>query len=300
MKKSYSIFFLFIVLLIFNGCTKPEDPAITLASDHISIEVDEDITISPNVTKGYILVWETSNSEIASVNNQGVITGEIVGVAYITVSLSQTDVSEIITVNVISKTLPDLIIQGPSEVMVGETANFQVLSEVLNVTWSTNDSLVAIIDAQGLLTAISVGFVNVTAELEGYNVGILSVQIKEVEPTEIVIDGKTSVVVGEHATYAYTLTPNTATGTVIWSTSNECLASINQLGEAIFYDQGEVVFQASIEDSSLTAQIIVNISLPIDDQTYIVDDDYASLSLNESVFFDQKAYQYGINAFSTI
>ncbi len=301
MNKLLSLLFIVGLLILFVGCNTQDEPSITIENDNITLEIAEEITITPVVSKEYFLVWSSSNQNIATVDN-GKITGLALGIAYISVQIVESNIKKTITVNVVAKSIPTLEIIGPNKIVVGDEISYQTNIVLDQVIWKSNDSTIATMSEEGVLVALQVGQVSITAECEGYHSGIITIDVGLEEVSEMTITGKTKVAVGEHVTYEISLLPISATGRIIWSTSNECLASMNNLGEAVFYDAGEVIFTATLEENEeIVSSITVEIYYAnIEEQIFLVDDDFSSLSENESIFYEQKLYQYQKNAFASI
>lgn len=82
-KKIFTLVVVLIIGLVVTGCK--EDPIITLNKQSIVLEVGESETIDVSVEPETKLVWESKNSEIASVDENGKITGVAVGETIVTV-----------------------------------------------------------------------------------------------------------------------------------------------------------------------------------------------------------------------
>lgn len=148
---------------------------------------------------------------------------------------------------------------------VGQTvqllASVAPATAVQTITWSSNNTSVATVDETGLVTAVGVGHVKISAqsskaEIVGYT--YLTIVLAPVEVTSISISGLNEVHVDEFIKLNYTLLPENATTTVTWSINDATLASIDSNGRLLALKEGKVVVTATTENS-LSATFNVNI-----------------------------------------
>jgi len=124
-----------------------------------------------NATNTY-LFWESDDEEVLSVSYDGVVSGVSAGTANVTVTTYDggfTDVCEV-TVNNVEVTGIQLdpnsleIMEGDSELLVPEILPANALNK--KVLWESNDPLVAMVDTDGVITAIGEGTAIITATTE--------------------------------------------------------------------------------------------------------------------------------------
>ncbi|MGD9604920.1 MAG: Ig-like domain-containing protein [Bacilli bacterium] len=134
-----------------------------------------------------------------------------------------------------------------SIIEVGQTVQLTAvvapLTAIQTVTWSSNNDLVASVDANGLVTAIGEGRVKITAissktDIVGYT--YLTVVLAPIEVTAISISGPNEVHIDETIKLNYLLTPETATTEVTWSVDNQELATIDENGRITGIAEGLV------------------------------------------------------------
>lgn len=149
---------------------------ITLSNTEATILEGETLqlsaTVSPDNATNPSLTWTSSNAEVATVNESGVVTAVSAGESVITVKAN--DGSEVqatcqITVEK-SIVLVNEIVLNVTEKTLNVGDSLQLTATVSpadasdpTFSWSTSDSLVAIVDADGLVTALSPGEVVITA-----------------------------------------------------------------------------------------------------------------------------------------
>ena len=131
-------------------------------------------TITPNEASISNLVWKSSNSDIATVDSNGLVIGVSPGSTVITVSNEDGTVSDTCNVKVSSSWMPvtsvelnknNLVLgRGQSETLIATV--FPTYATNKNVTWSTDDSNIAIVDQQGKVTAVNEGQTVITVTTE--------------------------------------------------------------------------------------------------------------------------------------
>ena len=101
-------------------------------------------------------VWISDDSNIALVNTLGEVLGVGEGTTDIFFTASNSGcVSDPVTVTIVP--LPELFLNGPDEICIGATTS--LLSNE-NGSWMSNDTAVAVIDSNGMVTGVGTGVVN--------------------------------------------------------------------------------------------------------------------------------------------
>jgi uncharacterized protein YjdB len=125
------------------------------------------VTVAPSNATDQAIVWESTDSSVASVDSLGVVTARAAGdgifiTAYTHDGLHQASV----TVSVLPyvavqgvKVTPQVIVFdaiGQTKLVVATVVPSNATDQV--VTWESTDSTVATVDSSGLVTAKAVGF----------------------------------------------------------------------------------------------------------------------------------------------
>lgn len=115
------------------------------------------------------LLWESSDEDIATVNEEGMVTAIEVGCAEITVSCS--GLSDVCAVTVVSSTIPTESLSIDQQSLSLKNGNTKVLTATLSpenstetIQWSSSDESIITIDQTGKTTAKSNGIAYITAE----------------------------------------------------------------------------------------------------------------------------------------
>lgn len=149
------------------------DLQIAEGKDTISLSMGSTFTLQKGVdfTTSSLgsISYSTSNANVASIDANGVITGVAGGVATIGVSIAKTDVmkaGKVTFVAVVSDSRAEssfaLSTETSVSLEVGETFQILTTGAAGEVTYESEKSSVATVDADGLITAIGVGNAEIT------------------------------------------------------------------------------------------------------------------------------------------
>lgn len=133
------------------------------------------VTVSPENTTDKTILFQSSNDNVATVSNDGVITATGGGTATITVKVGNKTATCKVTVNVpqtgikaygstsrtaeIGKTLKLAVVKVPADT-----------SDNFKTTWTSSDTKIATVDANGNVTPVVEGVVKITAKSNNWTV----------------------------------------------------------------------------------------------------------------------------------
>ena len=265
------------------GCTvtvsKKEIPITEISLDKSSATLTEGETttltatvLPENTTDSKNVSWRSSNSEVATVDANGTVTAKRAGTAVITAT-STNGKSAGCTVTVSKKEIPitEISLDKSSATLTeGETTTLTATvlpentTDSKSVSWSSSNSEVATVDANGTVTAKRAGTAVITAtSTNGKTAGCtVTVSRKEIPITEISLDKSSATLTeGETTTLVATVLPeNTTYGkSVKWSSSNVAVATVDLMGKVTAKSAGTAIITATSENGK-TASCTVTVN----------------------------------------
>ena len=212
-------------------------------------------TVEPTNATNKTVMWSSSNDSVAMVDSNGNVTG--IGRGFATITAKATDGNVSATCNVEVKQLVTDINLTDMQINVGETKQVQskVLPENANekaLKWESIDPSIATVDSQtGEVTGISKGTATIIATAtDGSNVSATcEVEVKQ-QVIGITLDKtELSLYTGRSETLTATVKPDNANDkSLIWSSDNEDVATVDQNGNVKAISRGEAVITATAAD----------------------------------------------------
>ena len=214
------------------------------SSDANTATIDASTGIATGVAVGSVTITATSEGKTGTAS----LTVTAVPVATVTVAPPTQSVDVGATTPAFTVTLKD----GGGNVLTGRT-----------VTWSSSDNATATIDNSGVATGVAPGTVTITATSEG-KTGTATLTVNPIAVSSVTVAPPSmSIVDGTIALTAFSATTKDAanhilTGRVItWASSNNAIATIDNLGKTTGQSPGTVTITATSEGKSGTASLTV-------------------------------------------
>ena len=160
-----------------------------IVNEHsVSLTVNNQHTITTNIApsetfQSKTITWQSSNTAVATVNSNGVVTAKSVGNATITGSL-QNGLTATLSVTVTQPIAITDIILSKSKIYLTPSSYKNITSIILptnnteTVTWSSDNSNVATVNQNGRIYGYSVGTATVTASSPGGVIKTLTVVVE--------------------------------------------------------------------------------------------------------------------------
>ena len=214
------------------------------------------VTIDPEDATDRSVVWTSQNSEIATVDNSGKVTGVAVGTTTVIAKISN---GEVVYLNVTVKDVLTALTLDVESVTVGVGKSVTIVPSFTPenaantaVSWKSSDDAVATVDENGKVTGVAGGtaMITCTAEEGGYVANCIVTVIENV--TEIKLN-KTSLTltVNKTAKLKATVNSNTVNNPKVkWTSSNKKIATVNQSGTVVAKKVGKCTIKASATDGS--------------------------------------------------
>lgn len=134
-----------------------------------------------------------------------------------------------------------------------------VISENSELVWSTSNPLVAIVDENGIVTAIGEGECDIFATLASNPAVYASchVIVSYPEITLTLSDESLEMNLSEEQTLTVTITPDNTGLTPTWSSSNTSVATVDENGKVVAVGEGECDITAKVLDQTATCHVTV-------------------------------------------
>ncbi len=242
--------------------------SISLSKDSLEIKkgaVSEALTVTflPANTSDQSVTWSSEDEGIATVEN-GVVTGVKAGTVNIvaTTKNGKTASCAVTVTGVsLSKTTLNLKV-GEDATLVATVKPDSITTKT--VTWKSSDETIATVDENGKVKAIAVGTAKITATADNNGeTATCTVKVSKAGVTGITLNATAgSLRKGATVTLTATIEPANATNKeVIWSTSNNKVATVNN-GVVTAVGQGSAVITAtSADNAAITATYNVTVTV---------------------------------------
>ncbi len=217
--------------------------------------------------------WESTNEQVAVVDEYGVVTG--VGRGQATIRATAADGSgQRASVNVTVKQQPESItlsgLSGNIRVGGGVTLKATVLPNTTSdkaLVWSTSDASVATVSANGYVKGVRAGSCTITCQSKAFPEVYAQIDVTVYAPvTSITFNEKNpSVAVGRSIALSWTVKPQDATdSSVSFSTNKPDVVSVSNDGIVTGLKRGECYVYATANDGSgKKATIRVTVTQPV-------------------------------------
>ena len=226
-----------------------------------TVVVGEAVQLTATVTSSgapvsQAVTWISSNTNLATVDASGLVSGVAAGSATIT-AISQTDPSARASAEI--TVLPPVItvaVSGPAEVGSGQTAQLNAVvsssggavSQV--VTWTSSNTARATVDSSGLVTGVSAGAVTITATSQADPTASGTQGMTVLPPViTVAVSGPAEVGTGQTAQLSAVVSSSggAVSQVVTWTSSNTARATVNSSGLVTGVSAGAVTITATAQ-----------------------------------------------------
>ena len=143
-------------------------------------------TVEPEGASNKSVSWTSSDESVATVSGEGVVTGLKAGDVTITATTAEGGFTATCTVKVASMPVESVSLNSDEEtIYVGETVKLEATVMPANATdksvsWTSSDTLVATVSAEGVVTAVAVGEATVTVTTtDGGKTAVCTITVPE-------------------------------------------------------------------------------------------------------------------------
>lgn len=268
------------LLFVTTSCEQPVTETIDVATVELTppvatVRAGATVTLSArpldrdgNPMAAQVLTWSSSNVTVARVSSTGVVTANAAGEVRIAVSAAGK--SAVATITVTPRPVASLTITPEQAgILVARTA--QLAAQPLDadgaplagrtITWSSSNTTVARVDADGTVTGVAPGAATIVATCEGRSAqAAVTVALPPVQTVTISPNPDTLAVNTDGQFTATLRDVNGAALTdraVTWSSNNTTVAVVSATGVVTALTPGLAIISASAEGRSGTATVVV-------------------------------------------
>ena len=228
-------------------------------------------------------IWTSSNPEVATTDETGIVRAISPGTATITVTTTNdltatcevTVTSATIAVTGIDLSVTNRVMEPGDSFKINATITPSNATDK-TITWSSSDTNVATVDAEGTVTAVSTGTATIYAQTSASGIrGTCTITVVDeiIPETGITLNKETlSLEKDEIYTLSAEFTPSNATDkTLTWTSSNTSVATVNNNGQVTAVGVGNATITATTVNG-FTATCEVTVTQP----------EVTSISLNKT------------------
>ena len=251
-------------------------------------------SITPSNATDKNITWTTSDSSIATIDENGIIVGKKAGEVIITAKSSN---------NIISKVAIKVLNINPTSIKISES-NINLLignskqlglsfvpinSTNKSVTWTSSDNSIVSVDSKGKITAKKEGTAKITVYLDSDKAikseAIVKVTSADYQANSIILNNNSSTLYVDSAIdlKATILPITTADKTVIWSSSDSSIASVDQNGKVTAKKSGKVTITAKTNNNVKTTSEIKVVTPLVSVKKIEIKNNVSTVFVDESI-----------------
>jgi len=195
-------------------------------------------TVSTQTSSNQKVTWISSNQDIATVSQKGKVLGVSTGYATITaIAKDGSEVEDSCEIRVVKLVTTLTLNKNYASLLVGDNLDLKATIKPSNSTyrtakWTSSDNKVAIVDEDGVITALKAGEAMITAAAKDSSgkKSICYVVVRDrVASTGItVMDKKVVMVSGEEKTVQVAINPMDSNDKYSWSSDNIAVAKVDK------------------------------------------------------------------------
>lgn len=236
-------------------------------------EIELVATITPDDASDKSIIWKSSDESVAIVDNNGKVSAKSIGSTNITATTKDGEFSVscrvVVSEDVIKVKELNL---SKSSITLGIDAYEKIDTEIIptnatnkGIIWRSEDSSIATVSSTGLITGKKEGTTNIVATTkDGNHEKFVRVVVKKIEIEGIELPKNEVVELGKSKTIEYKILPkNAPSQELVWKSSNESVASIDNKGKITGKKEGKSTITVMTKDEKVKATCTITVSKPV-------------------------------------
>ena len=228
-------------------------------------------TVEPANADDPSVTWSSSNTAVATVDQNGNVSAIAAGTTTITVTTTDGNKTASCAVTVTAPAAPievnSISLKSATTISIGASETLTVTYDPVDantnkaLTWSSSNTSVATVDENGKVTGVAAGTATITATTANGKTATCTVTVQAVAVTGVTLS-KTSVSlqIGGTETLTATIAPADATNkNVTWESSNTAVATVNN-GQVKGIAAGSATITVKTVDGEKTAICSVTVT----------------------------------------
>ena len=224
-------------------------------------------TVKPTDASNKNVTWKSSNSSVASVNANGVVTAKSAGTTTITVTTEEGGYTAFCNITVYTPATGIKVSKKKVTIAKGKTAIISATvlpenAENREYKWSTSDKSIATVNAAGQITAKKIGTAVITAtSVQGKYKANCLVEVVQLATGVSLNYSSVTLEAGKEKALSASITPLSASDkTIKWSSSNKKVATVSSKGIVTAVGAGSAVITATSGDGNASATCRINVT----------------------------------------
>ena len=273
-----------------------------------SVYLGKSVTLKPTFIPEYAsnknVTWSSSDRSVATVDSDGIVTSKSVGTTTITCTSEDGSIKATCVVTVLIQTTGVSLNYTTAKIWKDDTVKLipTITPEDAtnkNVTWTSSDNSVALVDENGVVTGVAGGTCTITCTTENSSrTAKCTVTVLESVTGVAFASDKLSLYLGQTYTNKVNVIPSTATNqNVSWATNNDLIVRVSQNGELTAVGEGTAIVTVKTEDGGFvaTCEVTVYSKVPVTGLTL----DRSTLNLDVGEYYTFLATVLPSNASDT-
>lgn len=234
----------------------------TLSETEVTAKIGNTVqlraTVTPENATNQSVTWKSSNTKVATVSANGLVTMKSAGTAsIICTSVDNPSVQAFCNVTVLKPVRGVSLDIESKEMYVGENYRLTYLvspsdASISTVTWSTTNSSVVEVDDTGMLTAKGVGQAEIILQsVDGAYMDLCTIVVKQ-KPTNVKLSiSNLTMNAGEYFYMDVVLTPaNSTKEGLVWECVDTDIATVSSTGRITAKAAGQTIIMVKTESGA--------------------------------------------------